>query len=85
MHNTTSGIRKVLTRCGNFKMIAATYIIATIINLQPHSSGAQTINNNLNLYIGYSSVSIDGDSLFRSGAFVVPAFYNHFQSTWGCL
>lgn len=58
-------------------------IITIILMLQPHSSSAQTINNNLNIYIGYSSVRIEGDSLFRSGTFVVPAFYNHFQSTWG--
>ncbi|TVQ16465.1 MAG: hypothetical protein EA361_04095 [Bacteroidetes bacterium] len=83
MHYTTSGISKVLTRCSNFRMIAAVYIIVIIITMQPHSSGAQTINKNLNIYIGYSSVSINGDSLFRSGSFVTPAFYPHLQSTGG--
>lgn len=61
----------------------AVIILVTIFVLQSHSSGAQTINNNLNFYIGYSSISIEGDSLFRSGSFVIPAFYNNFEYSKG--
>ncbi len=85
MHHTNSGIRKVLTRSRNFRIVTATIVLAVVFLLQPHISGAQTFNNNLDLYIGYSSIRIEGDSIFRNGLFVTPAFYSNFQSTWGLV
>lgn len=54
-------------------------IILSIIILLVITGKAQLINNNLNIYVGYSLVQPLGNSMFHEGDFITPALFPNFK------